>query len=163
MARKTALLKIKDEIPKDWLWQVDNLKKFEPVEGTEDQWNRYVTSVVQRLKQESRFAQACDNHDSAHTDESYKAMKAEGDLYSRRMLSELGALDAWRHACKHVDDKVAVAEDEVRAVVLASISDKLESLQFSVNGGILGSKVAQAIRKDVTEVELDAPLCQDCA
>lgn len=165
MARKTALLKITVEgIPKAWRWQIDNLKKFVPVEGTEQRWDRHVTATAERLKQQARFDQACDLHEQHNSDESRALMKVEGDKLNRLMHAEFGALDAWTHQCKHMNDKILMPEEDVREVVIASLSDKLEELQFTVNYGMLGGKIAQAIRHTVSEDDtMVPPLCAEHA
>jgi len=164
MPRKSAILKITvTGIPKDWRWQLDNLKRLTPVPGTEEHYARYVGMVEKRLTQHARFDQACDLYDAHMTDDARALMREEGKLLDQRMSAEMGALDRWRYACEHLNDKVLVAEEEVRAVVLASLSDKLEGIDFSLNHGLLGSKVAQAIRKNVSEETMEAPLCREHA
>lgn len=166
MARKSAFLKLKDvvKVPKEWQWQIDNLKKLTPVAGTEERYERYVTSVMVRLKQLAKFEQACELHEQHLSVETRKLMKKEGDKLSNYIHAELGALDAWRHQCKHIDDVALAGQDEFRSIVIASLSDKLDELMFSVNGGILGSKVAQSIRDLVSEDDtLEAPLCREHA
>lgn len=165
MARKTALLKITagKNVPKDWQWQLDNLKRFTPVEGTEEQWTRYVDAVEDRLKQQARFDQACDLHDEYLSDESRALMHAEGKDIDKMILREMRFLDAWLYMTKHINDAVAVPEDEIRNVVIMSVSDKIEALDFTLNHGLLASKVAQSLRKDATEFEGSVPLCEEHA
>lgn len=79
----------------------------------------------------------------------------------RAQKATFGAFDMWQYAVAHKDDKVLAVEEDVRSVVIASLDDKLDEIQFSLNGGLLASKVAQAIRQDVSEEDLDVPLCED--
>jgi hypothetical protein len=55
----------------------------------------------------------------------------------------------------------SVPEEDVRAVLIASLDDKTDELQFTVNNGLLASAIAKAIRMDVTEANLTPPLCED--
>jgi hypothetical protein len=95
--------------------------------------------------------------------EDYKAALSLVDAKRQAMF---GWLDRARHLELHKDDpptEPLVPEEDVRAVVGASLSDKMDEVQFTVNYGILGSKIAHAIRMDVDEGEsLDVPYCQDC-
>ena len=165
MARKTAILKITagDKVPKDWQWQIDNLKRFKPVAGTEGQWARYVGAVEKRLQQLARFEQACDLHDKFLSDESRALMHFEGKDLDRMTLREMQLLDAWRDTVAHINDAVIVPEEDVRNVVNMSITDKIEVIDFTLNHGLLASKVAQALRKNVTEFDGDVPLCAEHA
>lgn len=159
------MLKIKsgDKIPKDWRWQVESMDRFTPVAGTESQYNLYVKSVSDRLKQQARFDEACELHGEHNSDDSRALMKLESAKLEKLLRRELHFLDSWRATVRHLHDKVGVPEEDVRKIVIASLDDKLDNLDFSMNKGILGSKVAQAIRKEVSESEINAPLCANCA
>lgn len=99
-----------------------------------------------------------DNLKKGVTREEFDAsLKRISDLGSTTMRS----FDAWRYAIAHEHDIENVPEEDVRAVLGASFSDKVGELKFTVNYGILASKVAQAIKRDTQEATMDFPLCAD--
>jgi hypothetical protein len=73
------------------------------------------------------------------------------------------AWDAFAFKVKHKDDVVPALEEDIRGVVIDSLSDKLDELEFTLNVGLLGSKVAQTIRDIVADQDMgQPPLCGDC-
>lgn len=85
----------------------------------------------------------------------------------RQMMAMFGALDKWQYLVKHKDDPSTdpkVPTGDVSAVISVSLSDKMEDMEFSVNYGLLASKLANTIKMDVEEAGAsDIPLCSDCA
>lgn len=85
----------------------------------------------------------------------------------RQTMAMFGALDKWQYLIKHKDDpstEPSVPTGDVQSVISASLSDKVESMTFSINHGLLASKLANAIKMDVEEAGAgDIPLCSDCA
>ena len=73
------------------------------------------------------------------------------------------AVTLQRHMRGEVEERVepAIPEEDVRSVLIDVLADKTDELSFKVNNGLLASAIAQAIRMDVTEDTLDAPLCRD--
>lgn len=86
-------------------------------------------------------------------------------LSRKQALAMFGSLDKWRYLVKHKDDpstEPSVPTGDVMAVISASLSDKIEDMQFSVNYGLLASKLANTISMDVGEGDAgDVPLCAD--
>jgi hypothetical protein len=168
VARKSAAL-LDDQpvklnrLSRDFLVQ---LGKFEPTEGCEDAWNRYLKAAREHEEMVSRYdsVTAQVEREGGHPDcKSWPAFEALGKKVDARMQSAFGALDGYRHAAKHVNDKAKAIENEVRSLVIDSLDDKMDELQFSVNGGLLGSKIAQAIRDDVSDDSAGEPMfCSDC-
>lgn len=169
MARKSAAL-LKSTPVKLGKRSKDMLKwlnAFVPEPGCEDQWERHVKASTKFAETESRYDAICEQVEKeggSSASPSWPAFEMMGREYMRDMSACFGALDAYTYAVKHLHDKKAIPESEIRAVVIDSLSDKLSALTFSVNTGILGSKLAQAIRLDVTEESSgDPPYCADCA
>lgn len=84
---------------------------------------------------------------------------------TRQCIKMFGALDAWRHLVAHKDDpstQPLVPTAEVASIIGMSLSDKMEGMSFSVNYGLLASKLATTISMDVEEGSAgDIPLCSD--
>jgi hypothetical protein len=168
MARKsiTAIKNAPVKLGKRAQKNIDKLTGLPIPKGTEDQYKRFLETVKTTEEQTVRvdeLAKIVDKDGSKHPrwGEYIEAL----NMLSRRQLAEFGAYDAWAYFCKHKDDKIGVPEEEIRTLIIESLSDKIEGgLDFSVNYGILGSKVAQAIRKDTTdESSGEIPFCADCA
>jgi hypothetical protein len=99
-----------------------------------------------------------DNLKKGVTMEQFNANLAD---ISRLGQAAMRSYDAWQYVVKHEHDIENVPEEDVRGVLSASFSDKVGELKFSVNYGILASKVAQAIKRDTQEASIDYPLCRD--
>lgn len=85
-------------------------------------------------------------------------------MVDARQIAVFGMLDRWRFLVRHKDDPILVPEADIRAIVIDSLSDKFEELQLSSNVGWIGTKIAQAIRQDVSEGSSGRPaFCNDCA
>lgn len=139
---------------------------FEPEPGFEELWQRHVTAVIALDRAWTQFVKLGDKIDAQGGGSSHKLwpkfLEAE-KAYEQAVRKSFSTLDGYTYAVAHKDDKIGVPEDEIRAVVIDSLSDKLDELEFTVNNGLLGSKVAQAIRKDTSEESAgDPPYCQDC-
>lgn len=86
-------------------------------------------------------------------------------VIQRLQVAAFGALDKWRHMMAHKDDpstEPSVPVSEVSAVISASLSDKIDDLDFSINHGLLASKIANTIKMDVEEGDVgEIPFCVD--
>lgn len=145
---------------------LSQLAAITPVEGCEEQWQRYVAAATEHENTQARLDlifRSVEKDGGTSSSRSYPAFMEQTKVADRALHAAFGALDSYLFATKHVNDKTAVAETELRATVIDSLEDKLDELQFSVNIGLLGSKVAQAIRSDVIEFDYDVAFCQDCA
>jgi hypothetical protein len=141
------------------------LAKEEPVAGCEEQWGRYLDQCLAFEEASARYDviyAKVEKEGGMSTAPSYEAFVLLGNDYDIRWRGLLGSLSAYLYAVEHVHDDKPVAEDELRAVVGASIEDNLGGLQINLkSGGLLAAKLAQAIRKDVIEFEFtDVPYCQ---
>lgn len=91
-----------------------------------------------------------------------KFIEAQRTL-SIRQSQVFSTYEGLAHAIKHANDVKYAAQEEVRATISESLTDKVDEIQFNINIGLLGSNVAQAIRNQVVEVAMDdIPLCEDC-
>lgn len=168
MSRKSAALLAStpvklDSVSRDFLKQLAKL----PVEpGFEVQWDRYTAACRVAEEAHTRYDivfRQVEKEGGTSSCKSWPAFIETGRAYERAAHAAMGALDAYFYAVKHKDDKTGVPEAEVRAIVLDSISDKLDGLDFSINTGLLGSKVAQAIHKLTEEASAGLPpFCADC-
>lgn len=167
MARKSAeLLKSTPvklgTLAKDFIKRIE---KVTPAEGCEDQYRRYVTAVVKAEESCARYDalfERVEREGGTSSCKSYPSFMAAGDEYSRMARSAFSALDSYLYAAKHINDAKLTEEDELRDIIIASLSDKLDELQFTLNTGLLGSKVAHAVKHNVTEHTFeDMPLCDD--
>jgi hypothetical protein len=168
MARKSAVLLKSTPVKLDKTARVHiaQIEKFVPVEGCEDHWQHYVNAVRVHAEEEARWDAITrllsadgKEQDSKH----WPAFVAQGARVDQTMKAQFGAYDSYQYRVRHKDDKVGVPEPEVRAVVIDTLAEGVEDMQFSINHGMLGSKVAQAIRKDTSEGEsVEPPLCIDC-
>lgn len=134
--------------------------------GFEELWQRHIASTIALDRAWDEYTKVGDKIDSAggdHTHKLWSKFEEAGKAYERAVKSAFGTLDAYQFAVAHKNDKIGVPEEEVRAIVIDSLSDKLDEMEFTLNVGLLGSKVAQAIRKDTSEDSAGDPLyCQDC-
>ena len=168
MARKSAamLKSAKPKIGKHDAALLKRLERMTPEPGFEEQWERYLAAERVHAEETARYDalfHQVEREGGGSSAKTWPAFIAQGKRVDQTFRASIGSLDAYMHAVKHKDDKVNVPEDEVRGVLNASFSDKLDDLSFSVNYGILASKVAQAIRKDTQEAALDVPYCADHA
>lgn len=169
MARKSAaLLKstpVKlDKLAKDFLLA---LNRQEPVAGCEDSWERHLRAAEEHEEASARagvlFVQV-EKEGGTSACKTWPAFIEAQKLADRALSAVFGSLDHYLFAVKHIDDKKGVPEDEIRATIIDSLSDKLNGLTFSVNPGILGSAIAKAVRKDTSEESVGVPtFCEDCA
>lgn len=143
------------------------MKKRGTPEGTERAFDYYFEMATKHAEAEARLdaiSKLVDKGKNAGSSQhemwpSFMAALLEAEKAGVR---EMRAFDAWRSAVKHMHDDIKVSEDDLRAVVKDSLADKVGELQFNLNAGLLGSKIAQAIRDIVIEHETgDIPLCQD--
>jgi hypothetical protein len=73
------------------------------------------------------------------------------------------SFDAWRYSCKHINDPIMVSIEDIRAVVIDTLTDVMDELDFNIKPGLLGHKVAQVVVPMVQEAEYDdIPYCDDC-
>lgn len=168
MARKSAAL-LKSAPVK--LTKIDaafikTMGKFVPYEAAKEQWSRVLDAAQNEAEAEGRldalYRQV--EREGGHSScKSWAAFQEALRASHRAGARTLASIDAYLYAVKHADDKIHVDEAEIRAVIIDSLSDKLGDLQFSVNSGLLGGKLAQAIRKNVSEESAgDPPYCSDC-
>jgi hypothetical protein len=168
MARKSAVLLKSAPVKVDKAGKalMAQLAKIEPVAGLEEHWNRYLTAVLHNeevMAREEVVAAQLEKRSTPELVKAHKSVQHEGDKATK---ATFGALDAYRYAVAHKDDKINVPEEDVRFGVIESLNDKLDGeLVFSMNLGLVGSKVAQAIRKETASVPSfeDAPFCPDCS
>lgn len=139
---------------------------IEPEPGFEEHWQRHLDAMDRFHKAEREYDKVfekVEREGGTSSSKSWGKFEEAEKVYLRAMQAAFGTLDHYVHAVAHKDDAVYVDEKEVSAVVKDSLSDKLDELEFTLNIGLLGAKVAQAIRKDVTEGMDSEPLfCQDC-
>lgn len=166
MARK-ALVLLKDapvKLNKRAREYLAGVERTVPEEGCEEQWQSYVNSVRAVENVSARLAElekVVGKKGSASRH--WPVFQAELRKYDKVGFASFGALNVYQFTVKHRFDKIGIPEDELRAVVIDSLSDKMDELAFSVNYGILGSKVAQAIRQfTVEESSGDPVFCVDC-
>lgn len=168
MARKsiTSVKNAPVTLPKRSQKHIDKLTGLPIPKGTEEHYGRFLAAVKATEEQHVRvdeLAKIVDKDGSKHArwPEYIEAL----NVLTRKQLTEFGTYDAWAYFCKHKDDKVGVPVDEIRSILIDSLSDKIDGgLDFSVNYGILGSKVAQAIRTTTSdESSGEVPFCKDCA
>lgn len=173
MPRKSAAL-LKDakfDIHPAWKDQIKWLRKYKPAEGTEEAWSRHVDAVEERAREMTKYDQLTEAIDKAHAagkepdDEVRAAWKESGKKYDQLINREMLALDKWRYQLLHKDDaptEPSVPEEDVRAIIGASLSDKLDELQFTKNYGLLATTIAHSIRMEVSEGDVgEPPLCND--
>jgi hypothetical protein len=168
MARKSAALLKSTPIklsPLDKKF-LAKAQQYTPDPAAKEQWNRYLAALEKDAEAEARLDvvyRQVEKEGGSSSAKSYPAFMEALRLKEREASSVFGALNAYEYAVKHKDDKVGVPEEEVRAIVIDSLSDKLDDLQFELNFGLLGAKVAQEIRKDTIEENAgDPPFCSDC-
>jgi hypothetical protein len=161
--RKSVILKITSgkNVPRDWQWQIDNIKRITPVAGTEEQYNAFVTAIAERLKQQARFEEACDLLEKHGTDESRELMRTEGRKLDSKLASEMGYLDRWRRACAHTDDLPTASSDDLRAVIETIITESREELDFTKSDSALATAIKNAINGEAFEESIHIPLCAE--
>lgn len=141
----------------------DVAKKGTP-EGTEGAFKVYLDAghaTADAWMRMDMLGKAVDKKGS--NDPQWSLFQEAANEYTRRSSLEMRALDNWLHAIKHMHDDKFVAEVDLRSLVIDSLSDKTDVLQWSLKAGLLGSKVAQTIRESSIEFEFDGiPLCPDC-
>lgn len=168
MRKNAAMLKstpVKlDKVGKDFIARV---KAMAVVPGCEAQHERYLAAVIAAEEASARYDviyRQVEKEGGTSSCKSWPAFVAAGDEHSRKAHQAFGALDAYLYAAKHVDDPKDADQEELRAVIAVSLNTNMDGLKFSMNYGLLGAKVAQAIRADVTAEEFtDIPYCQDHA
>lgn len=75
------------------------------------------------------------------------------------LMAACGALVRYQNG--YVEPEPVVPEEEVRAIINASLDDKMDELRFTLNRGMVAHHVTQAIRMLTSEVQFDPPLCED--
>lgn len=166
MARKIAALLPNRSVKLDRDSRVflKRIEDAEVPEGTEDayeQWVRATREVEEQAARVDELMPLVEAKGSA--DPNWPAYQDAIRRYDTAVRAAFGACDKWRYTLAHRFDRVGVPEDEVRAVVIDSLNDKLDDLQFSINTGLLGSKVAQSIRANTSEESAgEPPYCPDC-
>jgi hypothetical protein len=142
------------------------LKKLpdHPVEGFEQQWERYLHAVEAHGQSSAKvdmLFKVVDKKGHNHPD--WPAYRAALDDMEHKYRTEIGAWDAYRYAVKHKDDKIGAPIEDVRAIVNDSLAPMIDGLQFNLNHGLLASKVAQAIKVlTIEESAGEPPFCTDC-
>jgi hypothetical protein len=168
VARKPAVLLKSTEVKpsKRHLAFVKSEEGRDPAPGCETEWQRYLTACREQGEADARLdaISRLVEKDGGTSASSYWTAFEEALRASQRASSAvIGSLNAYLYRAEHINDDKLVPEEELRVIVADSLSDKLEGLAFSMNHGILGSKVAQAIRTLVIESEaVEPPLCPDC-
>jgi len=139
-------------------------KKGTP-EGTESAFKVYLEAghaTADAWMRMDMLGKAVDKKGS--NDPQWPLFQEAANEYARRSSIEMRALDNWLHAIKHRHDDVLVDEAELRAIVNDTLADKTDVLQWTLNSGLLGSKVAQAIRESAIEGSISQPpICADCS
>lgn len=168
MPRKSAALLAStpvklDKLSRDFLAK---LQDTEPAHGCEEQWVRYIGAAEayeQAYTRAEMVGTQVEKEGGSSSCQTWPAFIEAQRAQERAMSAVFGALDSYLHAVKHKDDKRIVPEAEVRAIVIDSISDKLDELKFNIKPGLLGSQVAQAIYKLTSEESAGEPaFCADC-
>lgn len=169
MARKpSALLKsVPIKLSKSATKYIDHERKRKPVVGCEAQYTRYIEALEKAADADARLDavyKIVEKEGGTSSSEHWGAFQVALRESAKAGVIVFGALDAYVYKSKHINDVELVNEDELRAIVIDSLSDKLEGVLFTVNHGILGSKVAQSLRHVAVEAEVvEPPLCADCA
>lgn len=134
--------------------------------GFEEQWDRVLKAEQIHAEEHARYDllyQQVGKEGGSSDAPSWSAFMAQGKKSDQTLKAVLMALDGYEYAVKHRFDKVTAENSEVRLTIIDTLSDKLDELDFSINHGLLGSKVAQAIRESVSDGFEGVPiLCQDC-
>jgi hypothetical protein len=138
----------------------------DPVLGCEVEWNRYLIACREQADSDARLkviSAIVDKEGGTSSAKHWPDFSAALSASQRASSAVMGSLSAYLYRVEHINDDKLVVEEELRAIVIDSLSDKLEGLQMTINSGMLGSKVAQAIRTLVIEDEaIEPPLCPDC-
>lgn len=145
----------------DFIAQVEAM----PVEpGTEKQHEAYVQACIELEEADTRAQILADKVDKlGPSDPAWPAFDAALHELQKAQKRCFGMTDGFVYATNHINDAVMVPEEDLRAIANDSLADKLDELQFSVNYGLLASKVAQSIRKDAAEGDAgNPPFCGDC-
>ena len=142
------------------------LGKQKPVPGCEEQWGRYLDACQAEAEAYARYdaiSKQVEKEGGTSSCRSWPAFVKLGHDWQIKSRTAMGALDTYEYAVKHRDDDVPVAEDDLREVIGASMEDNMDGLQITLkSSGLLAAKVAQAIRRNVIELEFtDIPYCQD--
>lgn len=168
MARKSAALLKSTPVkllPIDKAFLAAERKRV-PVPGCEEHWNRYLAAIEKDAETEARLDtvyRIVEKDGGSSSSRHWPAFKEALRAKERDSSAVFGALHAYLYYVKHKDDKVGVPEQELRAIVIDSLSDKMDELQWTIQPGLVASKVAQAIRNDTTEESAgDPPFCSDC-
>lgn len=128
---------------------------YEIPAGTEDEHNRYVQA-------DKEYTKAWRDLDK-YKEGTEKWWRHLNEVIPKATQNMFRSWDAFWYKVAHKDDPVLVSLDEVRNVVVVSMQDKTDELEFTLNSGLLGSKLAQAIRELVHENEVgEPPLCPEC-
>jgi len=142
------------------------LSRQTPAEGCEDAWEHYVKAVQEEGETYARYDavyRQVEKEGGTSACKSYEAFLHAEHVWATKAQAALGFLDSYERAKKMVGVPVVAAEDDLRAIVGASLGDNMDGIQINLKSiGLLGARVAQAIRHDVIEEEsTDIPLCQD--
>lgn len=160
---KSAKLKISDRDAKF----IKEAEKREVPEELRPEWDRYLLALREEADAEARvdaLLAIVEEEGGSSAAPTYPAFQTALKAAQQASATVYGSLIHFLNREKHIGDAKLVDESELRAIVIDSISDKLDAVRFSINNGILGSKVAQSVRKLVQEVDpVMPPLCADCA
>lgn len=168
MARKSAALLKSTPVKLDKLAKgfLLTLNRQEPVAGCEDSWERHLRAAEEHEEASARAGMlfsVVEKEGGTSSCRTWPAYIEAQKVADRAMSAVFGSLDHYLFAVKHIDDKLGVPIEDIRATVIDSLADKLDGLTFSVNVGLLGAAIATAIRKDTSEESAGEPsFCEDC-
>ena len=161
---KSAVVKPSASAKEHQAW----LAKFVPAEGCEEVWAHYVSAVKESDEAYARYdalGKQVEKEGGSSSAKSWEAFQAAGHVSTIKTQAVFGYHDAYVRCVKAIGVPVVAAEDDLRAIVGASLNDNMDGLAINLKSiGLLGARVAQAIRGDVIEEEsTDIPYCQEHA
>lgn len=167
MARKNAALlpNAQVKLGKQALANIKEMERIDVPEGTEDAYRQWIeaTRAVEEQSVRVDALQALVEKKGSH-DPNWPAYVESLRVLQRRVSAAFGACDKWVFVRDHQHDKKLVSMEDVKATIIDSLSDKIDGLTFSVNYGLLGTKLAQAVRPLASDESAGDPtFCADCA